>query len=182
MKETRSEVLVVLSAPPAISRKELIEILAAHRDARVTVYLRDEDLDEYLDLIDGLYVCSDKPGHGKGRFLSELRTTLYNEAIVLDFGQWSFFAARCLFFLARAQVKTVRTERGSFHFSLWSPITILHHWLYRCRHRSGSVAGLPPGTPVPFVLAAYRKTLGLGFGLTWTMLQYGWRRVSRTTT
>jgi len=181
MNESRPELLVILSAPAAISRKKLTKILAEHDNARITVYLRIADLDEYQDLVTDLYVCSDKPVQSKGRFLSELRTTLYSEAIVLDFGQWSFFAARCLFFLARAQVKTVWTERGSFEFSPWSPFAFLDHWLYRCRHRSGSVAGLPPGTPVPFLLAGYRKTLGLVFGLAWTMLRYGWRRVSKTT-
>jgi len=169
---------VVLSAPPDISRRELTELLAIHQGARITVYLRDEDLGSYLDLIEGLHVCSDKPVHGKGRLLSELRTTLYQEAIGLDFGEWSFVTARLLQFLARAQSKTVRTERGAFRLS---PLTLLKHLAYRSRRRSGSVAGLPPGTPLPFLLAAYRKTLGLAIGLTMTVLQYSWRRLSRGT-
>ena len=173
----RPEILVVLSATPDISRQALTELISIHQGARITVYLRDEDLNAYLDLIEGLYVCSDKPVHGKGRFLSELRTTLYREAIVLDFGQWSYFTARCLFFLARSEKKTVRAERGAFRLSLLTPLPLLKHLAYRCRHRSGSVAGLPPGTPLPFLLAAYRKTFGLALGLSMTALQYSWRRL-----
>lgn len=180
MTADRPDLLIVLSAPPEIGRRELVEILAAHDEVRVTIYLRDADRDEYADLIEGYYVRSDKPTQGKARFLSELRTTLYDEAIVLDFGHWSFFTARCLFFLARAQVKRVRTERGEFRFSFLAPITLLGHWLHRRKHRSGSVAGLPPGTPAPFLLAAYRKTLGLALGLIGTLLEYGWRRLFRT--
>ena len=177
MTVARPEILVVLSATPEISRQALTELISIHEGARITVYLREEDINAYLDLTEGLYVCSDKPVHGKGRFLSELRAILYQEAIVLDFGQWSYVTARCLFFLARSQKKTVRTERGAFRLSLLAPLPLLKHLVYRCRHRSGSIAGLPPGTPLPFLLAAYRKTLGLALGLTITVLQYSWRRL-----
>ncbi len=176
MKEPRTDVLVVLSAPVEIASQQLAEIRADHQHARLTIYLRETERQQFGELINGCHVCSDKPSDSKTAFLSRLRTTLYDEAIVLDYGQWSRVGARCLFFLARARTKTVRSERGNFRLS---PVSLLRHWLYRRKHRSGSVAGLPPGTPAPFLLAAYRKTLGLGIGLALISLEYGWRRLFR---
>ena len=182
MKESNSKLLIVLSAPPEVSRQELRKILDSHNSDHVTIYLREADQDNYSDMTEGFYVCSDKPSSSKLQFLSELRTTLYDQAVVLDHGHWSFFSARCLFFFARARHKTVRTERGSFELSFWQPIFLLSHLAHRHRHRSGSVAGLPPGTPAPFLLGLYRKTLGLALGWIRTMLEYSWRRIFRAST
>jgi hypothetical protein len=137
------------------------------------------DRSAYTDLLEHCFVYSDKPSRDKRRFIRELRGPYYNEAIVLDFGHWSFFPARCLFFLSRAQTKTVRSERGSFPFSWRAPLTLLRQWLYRRKHRSGSIAGLPAGTPAPFLVAAYRKTVGLLIGSLMTVLEYAWRRLAR---
>ena len=182
MNDTNSKLLIVLSAPPEVSRTELRKILESHKAGHITIYLREADQHDYSDMIEGFYICSDKPSGSKLQFLSELRATLYDQAIVLDHGHWSFFTARCLFFFARARQKIVRTERGSFEFSLGQPVTLLAHLSHRHRHRSGSVAGLPPGTPAPFLLGIYRKTFGLAFGWSKTLLEYSWRKIFRAST
>ena len=175
----RQTVVVFLSAPPEVAREELHTILAEHEDSKITVYLRETHRHHYEDLIAECFVQVDKPTNDRRSFIQELRGVWYDEAIVLDYGHWSFFPARCLFFLVRAEKKTVRTERGPFRFSFMSPIVLLHHWLYRRKNRTGSVAGIPPGTPFPFVVALYRKTIGSVIGLTMTTAEYGWRRVTR---
>ena len=130
-------------------------------------------------LLAGCFVHSDKPSGSKRMFIRELRAHFYDEVIVLDFGQWSFYPSRCLFFFARAKLKTVRTERGTFEFSMFKPFTLLGHLLHRSKHRTGSVAGMPPGLPFPFVFATYRKTVGLAIGIARTIMEYGWRRMTR---
>lgn len=179
MSSRASHLLVVLSAPPELARGELEAIIRDHPASQLTVYIRDSHRHHYEDLLTDCFVQSDKPTNGKRAFVRELRNRLFGEAIVLDFGQWSFFPARCLFFLARAQVKTVRTERGAFEFSPLQPITLLRHILYRSKHRRGAVAGLPPGVPFPFPLALYRQTIGLVLGVGWSVVEFGWRRLAR---
>ena len=179
MSSRDQQVVVFLSAPPEQARGELEAIVRDHAESRVTVYVRDSHRHEYEDLLAECFVHSDKPKGSKRAFIRELRGHLYDEAIALDFGQWSFFPSRILFFLARSQVKSVRTERGVFEFSLLKPITLLGHLLYRIKHRSGAVGGMPQGTPFPFLFALYRKTFGLLFGVAWCTLEYGWRRVTR---
>ena len=179
MRNERREVLLFLSAPPEISRKELISVLAEHTEARITVYLRSQHRPEYDDLLGSCFVYSDKPARGRRAFVRELRARLYHEAIVLDFGHWSYFPARCLFFLARAGRKHVRSERGVFEFTVMHPIALFRHLSYRRKHRSGSVAGVPAGTPAPFLVAAYRGTLGRIVGSVITMVEYSWRLARR---
>lgn len=178
MTAQSKKILVLLGAPPEIARDQLAEIVAQHTGQRITVYMRIADRSAYTDLLEHCFVYSDKPSRDKRRFVRELRGPFYDEAIVLDFGHWSFYPTRCLFFLSRAAVKTVRTERGAFPFSWRSPKVLLRHWMYRRKHRSGSIAGLPAGTPAPFVVAAYRKTLGLAIGIGLTVLEYCWRRLA----
>ncbi len=179
MNPERHEILLFLSAPPEISRKELRAVIAENTEARVTVYLRSQHRPEYDDLLGNCFVYCDKPARGRKSFVRELRAHLYHEAIVLDYGHWSYCPARCLFFLARAGKKNVRTERGTFEFSLLRPVTLLRHLLYRRKHRSGSVAGVPAGTPAPFLVAAYRGTIGQVVGSMLGMLEYSWRLVRR---
>jgi hypothetical protein len=176
---SNSHLLVFLSAPPEIARVEFEAIRREHPESKLTVYVRQSHRDQYEDLLADCFVQSDKPAGSKRAFVRELRGRWFDEAIVLDFGQWSFSPARCLFFLARAQRKTVRTERGVFEFSLWQPLTLLSHLLHRTKNRTGSVAGLPHGVPFPFVFALYRNTIGLWLGVVWCGIEYGWRRMTR---
>lgn len=174
------QVLLFLSAPPELARTEFLAVLEEHRDSRITVYIRDGHRKPLEDLLADCFVHSDKPTGSKRTFIRELRAHFYDEVIVLDFGQWNFYPSRCLFFLARAEHKTVRTERGSFVFSpLFKPFALISHLLHRSKNRTGSVAGMPPALPFPFVFAAYRKTIGLAIGIVCTILEYGWRRITR---
>ena len=45
MKESNSKLLIVLSAPPEVSRQELSTILDSHTSDHVTIYLREADQD-----------------------------------------------------------------------------------------------------------------------------------------
>ena len=178
MSADRLRLLIFLSDRPERARPEFQEILAEHPHAHVTVYLRRVHREQFEDLLDGVFVYEDKPRHTKLAFIRELRAPYYDRAIVLDFGTWDFYPARCLFFLCRAREKIVRSERGSFRFSpLAHPLVLWRHLLYRRNHRSGSVAGLPSDTPLPFPIAVYRKTIGLTLGIVWTVAEFSWRRL-----
>ncbi|MCA8957384.1 MAG: hemophore-related protein [Planctomycetes bacterium] len=172
-----SRIAVFLGAPPDVARRELGAILAEHPGARATVYLREACQKELEGTLAGCAVESDKPHGNKRAFLRGLRQPLYDVAYVLDFGHWSYWPNRCLWFLARARRRVVRTERGAFVWSSLRPWVLVRHWLYRRKHRSGAVAGMPPGTPAPFVVAAYRKTVGLLVGVVWMAVECTWRRI-----
>lgn len=173
----KPHVIVFLSAPPGFAKPQLVEILAQRVDQRITIYLRESDRAHYEEHLAGCFAVADKPAAGKRAFVQDLRSHHYDEAVVLDEGGWEFHQSRCLFFLARADRRTVHTERGVFELSLLRPGALARHLLYRAKNRRGSVANMPPGTPLPFLFAGYRKTLGLALGVLRSAVEYGWRRI-----
>ena len=174
------KVLCMVSAPPAVARPHLEKILAAHPDAEFTFYVRASERAHLDDLVAEHEVCSDKPGYrlpGGGRvaLVRDLREQKYHLGIALGLGHWSYWPQKLAFALARARRKTVISERGTFQLSCWRPWRLFGHYRWRLSNPVGSVAGMPPGTPLPLLAAAYRKTIGPVLGILWVLGEYGLR-------
>ncbi len=174
----------MVSAPPQVARPHLSRILAAHPDAEFTFCVRASERSSFDDLLATHQVCSDKPGyrlpgHGRVALVRDLREQQYHLGIALGLGHWSYWPQKLAFCLARARRKTVIAERGEFRLSWWRPWTLVGHFGWRLRNPVGSVAGMPPGTPLPLLAAAYRKTIGLVLGILWVLGEYGARWLIR---
>ncbi len=174
----------MVSAPPQVARPHLSRILAGHADAEFTFYVRASERSSLDDLLAGHEVRSDKPGyrlpgHGRVALVRDLREQRYDLGIALGLGHWSYWPQKLAFTLARARRKTVISERGEFRLSWWRPWRLVGHFEWRLTNPVGSVAGMPPGTPLPLLAAVYRKTIGLVLGILWVLVEYGARWLTK---